>query len=252
MRTNGFVLITWRRVFVVIMLTMASSAFATRRIEYRAVVTNIIDGSRVAISGRPSWGGGLLNLPNAVQLDGIEVPELSHSGGVEAQKALENLTLNKMVQFIECLDGGASHGACLFVLDENGQYTEDDCVNLIMVNTGMARWAGRLRTSSISGQKMEEAQRQARLARRGIWAGSSSGPSSSTTSLTAVAVGNVPDASRPGAQTIGSVDIPGHPVAKSGAEFPSRKQAKAGYPLAVGTGLLIAAFIILRRIKSGR
>jgi endonuclease YncB( thermonuclease family) len=225
-------------------LMPVDSLWATVNMTYYSVVTNVVDGNSVVITDRLS-GGWPVGLPQTVRLDGIIAPELEEPLGEAARKRLNDLVLNKKLYFNEYLDGGIFHGACLFFVDGDRvrhPLNEDNCVNLIMVRDGMARWTGKFMSKGISTQKMEEAQRLAQAERNGVWglseASSSPPVPSLSPAVTNVSAASPPQEPRPVADLANTDAAPG---AESPVDSPSRPRPVV--PLAIGAGVLAALFL---------
>jgi endonuclease YncB( thermonuclease family) len=239
------------RQIVVITLGFLNCQPAVARMGYFATVTNVIDGNSVVIADRQFGRWRHTIPPYIVRLDGIVAPERTNSFGVESCKRLSELVLNKKLHFLEELEGDVSHGACIFFMRDNDmRYTDDDCVNLIMVRDGMARWTGRFMSRGISVQKMEEAQRQAQAERKGIWKLLNASPTDSEPPLTSVAITSSVKAV---SQKLTVPATPAHTNAPPVAENPSADSLPScplcpAVLLAVGGGVL-AALLLWRGLR---
>lgn len=240
---------------VVVMLGFINCQFAAARMGYVATVTNVIDGNSVVIADRQLGRWTYTTPPYVVRLDGIVAPERTNFIGSESYKRLRELVLNKKLHFLEELEGDVSHGACIFLMKDNDmRYTDDDCVNLIMVRDGMARWTGHFMSRGISVQKMEEAQRLAQAERKGIWELIAAASTDSEPSFTSVAT-TPPVTTAPQELTVPVTPV--HTNASPVAEKPSAVSLPScplfsAVLIAVGAGFSAALFLWrgLRKRKS--
>ena len=146
---------------VIICIFVSLQCPADKTIRSEAVVTDVIDGDSVIISNRTSSGISM-ELPNPVDLDGIDAPELDQPGGEKAKLLLTELLKGKKVRIIELVDSGKPRGAWLFL--------DDKCINLMMIKNGYA-WLGKLNVYNQQNQKekLSEALKEARKNKKGIW-----------------------------------------------------------------------------------
>jgi len=234
------------RQIVVITLGFTCCRPAAARMGYSATVTNVIDGNSVVIADRQFGRWKHTIPPYVVRLDGIVAPERTNSFGAESCKRLSELVLNKKLHFLEELEGDVSHGACIFFMRDNDmRYTDDDCVNLIMVRDGMARWTGRFMSRGISAQKMEEAQRQAQAERKGIWKFLNASPTDPEPPFTSVAItSSVKDVSQELTVPTTPVHTNTSPVAENppADSLPSCPLCPAAL-IAVGAGVFVALLL---------
>jgi endonuclease YncB( thermonuclease family) len=146
---------------IILCILMAQQCHADKIIKSQAVITDVVDGDTVIISNRTSRGVSM-TLPNPVDLDGIDAPELDQPGGEEAKQLLTKLLKGKNVSIVELTDSGKSRRAWLFI--------DDQCINLLMTKNGYA-WFGKLNVYDQQNRKEElsAALTEAQSNKSGIW-----------------------------------------------------------------------------------
>jgi len=146
-----------------ILLCMAVSAHATKRLEYQTTVVDVLDGKSIVISNKVFVTGFEILSKETIELDGMDSPALDQPGGKEAHEHLKATVKGKRVKIIELTDSGNSLGGWIF---EKGQ---TNSINLLMVETGMSWVKNQQITSVVPHDKMKKAQEKAKEAKKGLW-----------------------------------------------------------------------------------
>jgi micrococcal nuclease len=142
-----------RRSLLLLAAAWPALSLAAPRRTYVATVSHVTDGDSVWV--RPSWGGPGI----AVRLQGIDAPESCQAWGRQARDALASRVLHQPVTVQE--RGHDDYGRTLARLAWNGMD-----LGGWLVFSGLAWSSGFLRRRV----RYDDLQRQARDARRGLWA----------------------------------------------------------------------------------
>ncbi len=123
-----------RTLVQLVLFFISNIAFATVRLEYETKVIDVIDGKTVVVSNKVSKTGIEISSAGTLELDGIDAPDLDQPGGKMAHECLKCMVNGQAVTIIEVSDNGHSRGGWIFRRDQT------NCVNLLMVQKGMAWW----------------------------------------------------------------------------------------------------------------
>ena len=230
-----------RGICVVLCIGFQQAVLGTtlRHARYHTVVTNILDDKRIAIEGRRLPNGIILNVDIPVVLNGIEIPQRDSLAAKTFQNVLEKILVGKRVNVVELLETDRSRGGSIYVTDDFKRFSKEDNINLMLIRDGIAKWSGKCNVSDISPEEMEEAQRQAQKAHRGIWG---SLPENALTPLSSQIVTNVAKVTSALQEVVAVPDKTD--VSSASSSAPSSQQPNYVVPVSVGAGLL-AAFAIL-------
>ena len=146
-----------------VLLFMAVTAHATKRLEYQTTVVDVLDGKSIVISNKVFVTGFEILSNEKIELDGVDSPELDQPGGKEAHEFIKNAVKGHRVRIIELTDSGRSQGGWVF------QKGQTNSVNLLMVETGMSWVKNQQITSVVPQDKMKKAQEKAKEAKKGLW-----------------------------------------------------------------------------------
>ncbi len=152
-----------------VILLGVQSSFASREFRYHTVIVDVVDGNNVIVSNRVFNSGYELKINNVVPLDGIDAPSLEEKDGGEACDALVEWVRGRQVNICELIDSGVSKGVSVYVTDVPRKFEDSDNVNLRLLRNGLAKWNGKMMTTSVSIEKMIKAQRVAQKKGLGIW-----------------------------------------------------------------------------------
>ncbi len=131
----------------------------TRRIRVRSVV----DGDSVYVKYAGFWS--FLRRPFAVRLYAIDAPELAQPYGPEARDQLASLLSRGRFNMEEVANDRYGRRVGLLYRRRRGR---QECVNLMMVRSGMAYWYRRYGGADLG---FPEAEARAKAERLGVWQG---------------------------------------------------------------------------------
>ena len=224
----------------------SASGTTSRHARYHSVVTNILDGERIAISSRIFPQGFIFDHGNIVRIDGITAPEASHPDRQELMETLGQMLLGKKVNIVERLESGESQGGSIYITDDPQCFDKHDNLNLRLIRNGLAKWNGENNSSDLVPDEMVNAQRQAQLERRGLWGLPSSDPfPDSAPNSPPVTSTNMPVTASTQQSPV-SVTVPSETNAPPIGDSTDSPPPSLVVPLAVGAVVLVVLFFLTK------
>ena len=160
-----------RLFFVAVFAGVCQMAQGTIEISYSAIVTNVPGATHVTLDGmRARFGDWVNHQSRTVQLEGIVAPEKGSPEEAALLDILRKTLLGRRVNVVDLLDSGESRGASIYVSDDPKRLEVEDNVNLMLFREGFARFSGGWRLIDSALFAVEDIQRQAKEARKGVWA----------------------------------------------------------------------------------